>query len=62
MTTHKPVTKLPPKMLENIKMIGELIDTLHMIERRYLMGKYSVEQYFASTHDALYGARHLLTI
>lgn len=62
MTTHKPVTKLPPKMLKNIELIGELIDTLRMVERRYLIGQYSAEEYFAATHDALHGARHLLTI
>ncbi|MEN9561071.1 MAG: hypothetical protein RIQ56_344 [Candidatus Parcubacteria bacterium] len=57
MKKHTSVKKLPPKMLENIQMIGELIDTLRMIERRYLTDKYSAENYFAATYDALYGAR-----
>ena len=62
MTKHKPVTKLPPKMLENIEMIRGLVDTLNIIERRYLTGRYSAADYFAATHDALLGARTILTI
>ena len=53
MTTHKPVTKLPQKMRKNIEITRELVDMLHIIERRYLTGKYSAEDYFAATHDAL---------
>ena len=61
MTTNRPLKKLPPTMLKNIALTRELVDMLHIIERNYLTGKYTAEEYFVETHDALVGARIRLT-
>ncbi len=59
---QRPVKKLPKAMRDNIMIVRAFNREMALIERRYLLGTYSVPKYYAEMHKLIERTRRKLTI